>query len=142
MAHLGRADAFSKDPNFVMTKDDSSALTRADYAMKVECTSSPVTSRPDPSTVSPFMRAAVAAYHRAECDSIAQMADTLMVCPAKEWPGASKRVSRVDSGRVAAKLWRWSLKRWGFDFFPSIEYQIREANDALRKQSLPASTTV
>lgn len=76
---------------------------------------------------SAFLRAAVRAYWRAERDAFAQFGEAFGICPATEWPGASKRANRRDSGNISSRIWSWAMKRWGREVWPSIEYRMRES---------------
>ena len=75
---------------------------------------------------SAFLRAAVRAYWRAERDAFAQMGEAFGICPATEWPGASKLANRRDSGNISSRIWHWAMKRWGREVWPSMEYRMRE----------------
>jgi len=73
---------------------------------------------------SAFIARAVRAYHRAEQDAFANLAQSLGVCAAEQWPWASKRCSRKRMDSVG-KLWTWALRRWG-KRWPEAECAARE----------------
>lgn len=87
------------------------------------------------SRATPFMRAAVRAYHRAERNSFARLAEAFGICAATEWRGASRRVNqRKDNYHV---IWGWALRRWGMVAWPNLEYAIREAEE--KASSVPSA---
>lgn len=77
----------------------------------------------------PFIVITAMAYHRAEQDAIAHFAQALNVCPANEWPWASKRCSRKPNN-LAVRMWAWALHRWG-KRWPETEYAVRNENTPL-----------
>ncbi len=80
------------------------------------------TSAPCPGSA--FIVKTAMAYHRAEQDAFANLAQALKVCPASEWPWASKRCGRKQNN-LAGRLWTWALCRWGKRWLDT-EYATRE----------------
>lgn len=78
---------------------------------------------------SPLLVRTVKAFHRAEIDSFAEMAEALGVCSAKDWPRVSKWAGKRFSSDVATRLWIWGKKKWGVEMFSAAEYNLREEKD-------------